>query len=80
MMLRDGTISMKRPERYIVHIYRREGSGKAMRVAGLVEKVGNGSQRRFSSEAELWALLNKAPRRSRRIGGESGKAERKASE
>lgn len=53
------------PERYIVHIYRREGFGESSRVAGLVEKVGNGSQQAFSSGVELWALLNAKARSSR---------------
>jgi hypothetical protein len=56
---------MPMPERYIVHIYRREGVGDSSRVAGLVEKVGNGSQQAFSSGVELWALLNSRSRSSR---------------
>ena len=49
---------MPKPERYVVHIYRREESGSAIRVVGLLEKIGNGSQYAFSSKAQLWTLLN----------------------
>ena len=68
-----------RTESYVVHIYRREGSGPGMRVAGLLEKVGNGKQQPFSSGEELWSLLNAAPKAWRKTGGQRGKAERKAS-
>jgi hypothetical protein len=54
------------PERYIVQIYRREGTGDSSRVAGLLEKVGNGSSQSFSSGKELWDLLNTASQPSRR--------------
>jgi hypothetical protein len=68
---------MEKPERYIVHIYRREGSGKAMRVAGLLEKVGSGPQRRFTSGTELWNLLNSSTKPSRRTVGQGHKARQK---
>jgi hypothetical protein len=64
------------PERYIVQIYRREGTGGSLRVAGLVEKVGNGSPQSFSSGMELWNLLNAAsqsPSRPSRVGGKPRK-------
>lgn len=70
---------MPKPERYIVHIYRREGSGKAMRVAGLLEKIGNGPQRRFSNGTQLWALLNESPTGPRRNEVRRSKSERKVS-
>jgi len=53
------------PERYIVQIYRREGTGDSSRVAGLLEKIGNGSPQAFSSGMELWNLLNARPQPSR---------------
>ncbi len=71
---------MPKPERYIVHIYRRQGSGKAMRVAGLLEKIGNGPQRRFSNGTQLWALLNESPRQSQKNGGRRSKSGREVSE
>jgi hypothetical protein len=54
------------PERFIVQIYRREGTGDSLRVAGLLEKVGNGSPQSFSSGKELWDLLNTASQPSHR--------------
>jgi hypothetical protein len=64
------------PERYIVQIYRREGTGDSSRVAGLLEKVGNGSPQSFSNGMELWNLLNTASqpaRRSSRVRSKSRK-------
>jgi hypothetical protein len=64
---------MPNPERYVIHIYRREGSGRKVRVAGLLEKVGNGAQKPFSSGAELWTLLNEVPEAARATSGQRGK-------
>ncbi|MGD8790853.1 MAG: hypothetical protein PVH05_15360 [Burkholderiales bacterium] len=64
---------MPNPERYVIHIYRREGSGRTMRVAGLLERIGNGTRQPFSSGAELWSLLNEVPEASSGTGGQTGK-------
>jgi len=70
---------MGKPERYIVHIYRREGAGSAMRVAGLLEGIGNGPQRSFTSATELWDLLNTTTKVSRGTGCPGRKLQKKIS-
>ena len=65
--------AMLKPDRYVIHIYRRAGSGRRTRVAGLLEKVGNGTQQKFSNAAELWSLLTALPKKLRGVGNQRDK-------
>jgi hypothetical protein len=54
-------------ESYVVQIYRRDATDR-QRLAGTVERVGQGERQHFASAEELWRFLaaERAPRRGRR--------------
>jgi hypothetical protein len=55
-MKRKNAKNDKLPMNFIVRIYRFHGEGPEG-MAGLVETVGNGVERRFTGIEELWEIL-----------------------
>jgi hypothetical protein len=44
----------QRSDSYLIRVYRRGADGK---VAGLIERIGNGKRQAFGSSKELWDFL-----------------------
>jgi hypothetical protein len=51
---------------FIVRIYRR-GSGRRRAIVGVVEEVGKTGKSAFTDFDELWGILNKPKRLTRRL-------------